>query len=218
VRATPDTVVSPDGNRVRLAPGSHSDPREGVCIVELAAVIAREEFSDRPRCVCPVIGAFLRGFNDRASHAARQRLLPYATRIVNTRADREITRTRRDICLRWAGAQLDRGPLRRLLARIGMSLRIAMFCGLGAALRPNEGAGDYAARIVVSRADTQRGLELLEALLAAGGDERRGERIPVESNGHGSMNGNGAVPSPVEADVSTNGHGPAEEPLEVGRS
>ena len=45
-------------------------------MVELASLIAQEEFSDRPRCVCPVIGAFLRGWNDRAPYAERQRLGP----------------------------------------------------------------------------------------------------------------------------------------------
>ncbi len=71
---------------VRLTAGGHSSPREGVCVVELASLIAREEFSDRPRCVCPVIGAFLRGWNDRAPYAERQRLSPHAA------ADRGLAR------------------------------------------------------------------------------------------------------------------------------
>jgi len=47
--------MTPD--RLRLQPGSHRSPRDGVCVVELASVLAGERFSDRPRCVCEVIAA-----------------------------------------------------------------------------------------------------------------------------------------------------------------
>ena len=67
---------------VRLEPGSHRSPSDGVCIVELASMIGGEPFSDRPRCVCPVVASFLRGWNDRAGYADRQRLHPYAPRVV----------------------------------------------------------------------------------------------------------------------------------------
>ena len=76
------------GRALRLEAGSHDSPGDGVCIVELASVIAGEPFSDHPRCVCKVIAAFLRSWNDRASHSARQRLLPYAERVVGSRAAR----------------------------------------------------------------------------------------------------------------------------------
>jgi hypothetical protein len=124
---------------IRLSPGAHSSPEEGVCVVELASVLAKEKFSDRPRCVCPVIGAFLRGWNDRATHVERQRLTPYAALIVGSRRSRWVTHARRDLCLEWAGADLSHGPVRRWLARTGMRLRIAVYCGLDAALRLTEG-------------------------------------------------------------------------------
>src|SRR5919201_4433363 len=92
-----------DGTTIRLSAGAHSSPGEGVCVVELASMIAGEEFSDRPVCVCPVIGAFLRGWNDRASHAERQRLAPYARRIVGSRADPRVPQERREMSLEWAG-------------------------------------------------------------------------------------------------------------------
>jgi len=156
----------PNGRRIRLGPGAHASPGEGVCVVELASLIANEEFSDRPRCVCPVIGSFLRGLNDRAAHAERQRLVPYAPHIVGSRADPQLTRRRRDICLEWAGANLQHGPARRLLSRVAIRMRMAVFCGLGVAIRRNEGAGDYAARVALARGDAAGALELLEALLA----------------------------------------------------
>ena len=138
----PETTLTPEGRAVRLTPGAHSSPQQGVCVVELASVIAKERFSDRPRCVCPVIGAFLRGWNDRAPYAQRQRLGPYAARIVGSRGISRVTRERRDICLQWAGAELAHGAARRLWSRSGMRVRIAVFCGLRAAVRLSEGAGD----------------------------------------------------------------------------
>jgi hypothetical protein len=182
----------PDGTRIRLAPGNHSSPREGVCVVELASVFAEEEFGDRPRCVCPVIGAFLRGWNDRAAHAERQRLGPYAARIVGSRGTPEVTRERRDICFQWVGADLTGGSAGRLLSRTAIRLRIAVFCGLGAALRPNEGPGDYAARVASARGDTESAFELLETLLATG-ERGSAPGPPVVTNGAAppAVNGNG---------------------------
>ncbi|MEK6326142.1 MAG: hypothetical protein AABM66_01280 [Actinomycetota bacterium] len=182
----------PDGTHVRLTAGGHSSPREGVCVVELASLLAQEEFSDRPRCVCPVIGAFMRGWNDRAPYAERQRLSPYAERIVGSRSSSTVTRERRDLCLRWAGADLSHGAIRRLWCRAGMRVRIAIFCGPGAAVRPNEGAGDYAARVAMARDDADGAFELLDALLAVGGAERlRPPPYSADGNGHAPLNGNG---------------------------
>ena len=185
----------PDGTRIRLAPGSHSSPREGVCVVELASVLAAEKFSDRPRCVCPVVGAFLRGWNDRAPHAERQRLAPYAALIVGSRQSSQVTRERRDICLAWAGADLTRGGARRLLSRLDMRIRIAIFCGLGAAIRLSEGAGEYASRIASARRDPQSAFELLDTLLAVGQRQRPGGRIASNGNGR-PANGRPAAASP----------------------
>ena len=192
----------PDGTAVRLTAGAHSSPREGVCVVELASVIAEERFSDRPRCVCPVIGAFLRGWNDRAPHAERQRLGPYATRIVGSRGTRSVTRERRDLCLEWSGADLSRGPLGRLLSRSRIRLRIAVFCGLPGALSLNEGSGDYASRVAATRGDAKGAFELLDALLAVGGD-RPPDRPHAASNGNGRQPANGTGPPAM---VSPNGN------------
>jgi hypothetical protein len=207
----------PEGLQVRLTAGAHSSPQQGVCVVELASLIAKEEFSDRPRCVCPVIGAFLRGWNDRAPYAQRQRLGPYAARIVGSRRSSAVTRERRDVCLRWAGEDLNHGGVRGFLSRIAALARIAIFCGPGAALRPNEGAGDYVARVAMARGDLRGAFELLETLLATGEDEERRGPPPVgvAGNGHAPLNGNGNAPlngngMPVGAPTGVgagNGHG-----------
>ncbi len=182
------------GRPIRLAAGAHSSPQNGVCVVELASVIAAEKFSDRPRCVCPVIGAFLRGWNDRAPHAERQRLRPYADLIVGSRGTPYVTRERRDICLSWAQAVLADGPERRPLGRTGIRLRIAILCGLRAAVRFNEGAGEYASRVAWARRDTANAFELLDTLLAIGRPppaDRPPAGAEMNGNGNGHRNGNG---------------------------
>jgi hypothetical protein len=205
-----DSALIQDDGPVRLTTGGHSSPREGVCVVELASLIAREEFSDRQRCVSPVIAAFLRGWNDRAPYAERQRLSPYAQRIVGSRGSPRLTRERRDICLRWAGVDLSHGGLRRLWSRAEAQVRIAVFCGLGAALRPNEGAGDYAARVVMARDDAEGAFELLGALLAAAAEEGQGQRLAsANGNGHARWNGNGHAQWNGNGHAHRNGNGHA---------
>jgi hypothetical protein len=167
-------TVLPSGQRVRLAPGRHASPGDGACVVELASLLADEPFGDRPRCVDPVIGAFLRGWNDRAAYADRQRLRPYAERIVGSRASPAITRQRRDICLEWAGANLYRGRALRALARLRMRVRIAAFCGLPEAFRLGEGAGEYAARVLFGRRDVEGAFVLLDAMLSLGDEPAEG--------------------------------------------
>jgi hypothetical protein len=188
---------------VRLEPGSHRSPDEGVCVIELASIIGGEPFSDRPRCVDRVIGAFLRGWNDRAGYADRQRLHPYASRVVGTGGYRRISRIRRDRCLAWSGANLDRGPLGRVAARLRMRARIAWSIGLWPAFRLKDGAGAYAARRCFGRGGSEEAFALLDELLEIG--ESGGDRVPRlpahwvpadldrldVPNGNGNGNGNG---------------------------
>jgi hypothetical protein len=175
---------------VRLEAGGHSSPSDGVCVVELASLLAGEGFSDHPRCVCEVLAAFLRGWNDRSSHADRQLLLPYASRVIGTRGDRETTRTRRDACLAWAGADLSGGLLSRIAARLAMRIRILVVCGVGAALDLDQGAAEYAARVTIARYGHEAAFTLLDDLLAIGADDRGGDARP-ELNGHGRPGTNG---------------------------
>ena len=48
-----------------LKSGGHNSRAEGMCFMEAAAYFAGQKHSDRPPCVCPVIGAFSRNWNDR---------------------------------------------------------------------------------------------------------------------------------------------------------
>jgi hypothetical protein len=176
-----------DPDSVRLEPGAHRSPRDGVCLMELASIVGNERFSDRPRCVCVVIAAFLRDWNDRSGHAQRQQLRPYARRVVGSRSGRSVTRRRRDLCLIWAGANLSGNPLSRAMRRLAIRLRILALVGLRPALRLNQGAGQLAARVVFSRYDSPTGLRLVDTLLeigserepraAADGDGRDGDAL-----------------------------------------
>ena len=176
-------------------------------MVELASMIGGEDFSDRPRCVDRVVGAFLRAWNDRAGYADRQRLQPYAERVVGTGGYRRISRIRRDRCLEWAGADLDRGPLGRSAARLSMRARIAWSVGLWPAIRLKEGAGVYAARLCFARGGSDEAFALLDELLGVGvpaGEVPQLPRrwVPAELE-HLAANGNG------------NGNGHREEELGV---
>lgn len=163
-------AVAASGERVRLGAGRHSSPAEGACVVELASLLAREEFSDRPQCVCPVIASFLRSWNDRSAYADRERLRPYAARIVATREDRSMTRIRRNICLTWVGIDVGGRPVQRFFTRLAVRFRIAIFCGIGCAVRLDEGAGEYAARVLYGRRDVDAAFALLDTLLAFGAE------------------------------------------------
>jgi hypothetical protein len=172
-------------------------------------MLAGEKFTDRPRCVCEVIGAFLRSWNDRASYINRQGLYPFASRVIGTNGGRGATRLRRDICLGFAGATVDGGPLRRFSSRLRMRARIAWLIGLKPALRLNEGAGEYAARLCFGRHGPEVAFELLERMLEVGA----GEGKPAPGLPAGWVPGVIAEPTPV---VNGNGSRNARRRDELG--
>jgi hypothetical protein len=69
---------------VRLAKGKHTSPQRGVCVMELASMLAGEPFSDHPRSVAPSIGALLRGYNDIIDDVRRQDLYRFAADAIGT--------------------------------------------------------------------------------------------------------------------------------------
>lgn len=81
-----------DLTKIVLKSGGHTPDGE-YCVMELAAFIAEEPWSDHPKCVSPVIAAFLRSWNDALDDETRQILKPYAIKSLNTvgtEADEEI--------------------------------------------------------------------------------------------------------------------------------
>jgi hypothetical protein len=100
---------------VSLARGKHTSPRGGACVMELASMLAGEEFTDHPASVCPVVAAFLRAYNDAVDDRRRQDLYGYASAAVGTRASAAVTRRRAQRCLDELRA-LRRWPLGTLTA------------------------------------------------------------------------------------------------------
>jgi hypothetical protein len=62
--------------------------------MELSSMLAGEPFTDHPRSVCPVIGAFLRTYNDLVDDRRRQALYPCASKVVGSRTSRDVVRAR----------------------------------------------------------------------------------------------------------------------------
>jgi hypothetical protein len=86
---------------VRLSRGRHARPEDGACVVELASLLAGAPFSDHPRCVSPVIAAFLRGYNDTIDDRRRRDLYPLAAEIVDTVAEPAVEAARKQRCRDW---------------------------------------------------------------------------------------------------------------------
>jgi hypothetical protein len=91
--------VSHSHQTVTLARGKHTSPRSGACVMELASMLAGEDFTDRPAAVCPVVAAFLRAYNDAVDDRRRQDLYRYASAAVGTRASAEVMQARARRCL-----------------------------------------------------------------------------------------------------------------------
>jgi len=140
---------------VRLSAGKHRSPEDGVCVVELASMLAGETFTDRPPSVCPVIGAFLRAYNDGTTEERRQDLYECASLIVGSRADR--------------GAEHQRAELLRAATDTGQGFRIGR--RLSRLLAPaDEAAGTRAARALLAEGEAghRRALALVRELVERG--------------------------------------------------
>jgi hypothetical protein len=82
--------------KITLKSGSHDAQSGEMCVMEAVAFIAGEPWSDSPQCVCPVIAAALRSWNDSLqTDADRDRLLkPLIPLLIGTRG------TKADECRR----------------------------------------------------------------------------------------------------------------------
>src|SRR5579872_4097472 len=75
--------------RRQLDHGGHASLEEGMCVMEAVAWVAGEPWSDHPECVSPVIGAFMRQWNDDLDDEGRQRLKELIPLLVGKRDDRD---------------------------------------------------------------------------------------------------------------------------------
>jgi hypothetical protein len=87
---------------ITLSKGKHHSPEDGACVMELASMLAGEPFDDHPKSVCPVIGAFLRAYNDRIDDGRRQDLYAYAAKVIGSRASRDLEHARAERLSAWA--------------------------------------------------------------------------------------------------------------------
>src|SRR6185312_4087273 len=85
-----------------LSKGKHNLPQDGVCVMELASMLAAEPFNDHPQSVCPVIGAFLRAYNERVDDPRRQDPYAHAAKVVGSRASQDVQHARAERLKAWA--------------------------------------------------------------------------------------------------------------------
>lgn len=154
---------------IRLSKGKHASPDDGACVMELASMLADEPFSDHPASACPVIGSFLRAYNDSIDDGRRQDLYALAARIVGTRSGISIQRARAQRLTEWASEMQRRHwtnrylPLRRL--------RVANLRRAPSA----HAVGTFAVRAIPRHTEETHGevLQLIDELLAIGTPPRR---------------------------------------------
>ena len=72
---------------IKLLSGAHAGPENGFCVMEMSSYMAGEPWSDHPACVSPILGAFLRSWNDSLDDDTRQKLKPYAAKVIGTAGD-----------------------------------------------------------------------------------------------------------------------------------
>jgi hypothetical protein len=157
---------------IKLSKGKHASPEDGACVMELASMLAGEPFTDHPASVCPVIGSFLRSYNDSIDERRRQTLYEYASKVVGSRGGQRVQEARAERLAGWADEMLRtrrtwflRSPL-RALTRLRKP--------------PIDAVGPYAVHAIPKHTeDTHRAvLTLVDDLLAIGvRDERVSARV-----------------------------------------
>jgi hypothetical protein len=89
-----------DLESIVLKAGNHDSIEEGMCVMEMVSYLANEPWSDHPACVSPVLGVFLRAWNDALDDDTRQKLKPYARRVIGTAGDGK-DEARAWMCVDW---------------------------------------------------------------------------------------------------------------------
>lgn len=104
----PDQLATPSIDPARLAQiarlsaGAHDGIEDGACAMEAVAFITGEPWSDHPKCASPVIGAFMRAWNDGLPDDERNALiLPLIPRLVGTRGSAALEGRRALMAADW---------------------------------------------------------------------------------------------------------------------
>ena len=160
---------------IKLSKGKHTSPEDGACVMELASMLAGEPFTDHPVSVCPVIGSFLRAYNDAIDDGRRQALYEYASRVVGRRGPQRTQQMRADRLAEWSDEMYRNRhswlPLRSPLRALGRLRK-----------PPVDAIGTYAVHAVRKHTDQTHGavLALIDELLAM---RVRDDRLPTRGTG-----------------------------------
>ena len=86
-----------------LKHGSHSPNDDEMCVMEAVAYVTHKDWTDSPPCVCPVLGAFMRAWNDGLPNDEdRTRLLkPFIPKLINTRGSAKLEQRRATMAADW---------------------------------------------------------------------------------------------------------------------
>jgi hypothetical protein len=134
--------------------------------MELASMLAGEPFSDHPASACPVVGSFLRAYNDSVGDQRRQDLYAYAARVVGSRSSAAVQRRRAERVAAWA-IEMQRRRWTRVLP-------LSRLRSIGLHRHPSAHAiGTYAVRAIPRHSDENHRevLALIDELLAMGTSE-----------------------------------------------
>ena len=100
-----------------LKQGGHSSREQAVCAMEAVAWLAGEPHSDRPACACPVIGTFMRSWNDAIPTDAKRNALlkPLLPLLVGSKSTAAVELKRSYLAFDWLArvqvpAWLDLSP------------------------------------------------------------------------------------------------------------
>src|SRR6185312_16006004 len=87
---------------IALASGGHTGIDDGMCVMEAVAYVAGEPWSDAPSCACPVIGAFMRSWNDSLPNDKRTELLrPMIPSLVGSKSTPAVENRRAIMACDW---------------------------------------------------------------------------------------------------------------------
>jgi hypothetical protein len=169
---------------IRLSAGKHSSPEEGACVMELASMLAGESFTDHPACVCPVIGSFLRAYNDSVGDERRQDLYGYVSMVVGSVAPAEIERARAERLVGWSSENFRRRWARffpRPIARLMSHMRKPPI--------PLDALGAHAVHSIPRHTGESHAaaLGLIEELVGIGKRERSAQEASAPERGAPSL-------------------------------
>jgi hypothetical protein len=88
---------------ITLSRGAHRTREAGMCAMEAAAYLAGEPHSDHPECVCPVVAAFMRAWQDKLDDRGRETLVkPLIPLVIGTRSTPDVQDARAIAVADWS--------------------------------------------------------------------------------------------------------------------